>query len=456
MLTEPLDPKLVVHELVPLLLSHRRPPAQDGEQVGDDGILGGVEGGLPVAEMLLSRLVASRSAPAPARRCSFCLGVFSQIPLAKCASQIYKLQITMVLPRVLRRSILRRPRWRAASWRSLSSSPPSSASQAAVESRKYGHQGLFQLPLLNDGEGGGRTGWGLLADEGLANAKSSVAEVGSLADELRSLLSEIEQVRGGEGGEGGETLTTLRAAATEKTIGLLQNLDDVSNELCKVVDAAELCRNVHDSNAAKRGAEEAYMRISEFMQVLNVDRKLYRSLAMVCDEEELSRGLNEEQLRLATSLREDFESHGVHLSENDRQRAVSLQGEITRLGTVFSQTIVSARGAVALPLKVGCGSWSSILLQSESTHGYLSLPVRLWLAPPVCHRAAPARGHRRGRGPARHDGCRRCRERVQEHQRRVASGWRRRRRYKQSPLFPLHCHRSDRPNGDQLRPQVGS
>ena len=176
----------------------------------------------------------------------------------------------MVLSRLLRRAVLRRARWRAARWRSLSSS---ASAPSSVNHHAESNKGLFQLPLLNDGAGGGRRGWAQLADEGLAKAKSSVAAVGRLADELRSILSEIEQAAGeAETGQNSsssnsERLSSLRTTATEKTISLLQNLDDVSNELCKVVDAAELCRNVHDSDAAKRGAEEAYMRISEFIQV---------------------------------------------------------------------------------------------------------------------------------------------------------------------------------------------
>ena len=59
---------------------------------------------------------------------------------------------------------------------------------------------------------------------------------------------------------------------------LLLYLDAISNEICKVVDAAELCRHVHQSTEYKSSAENVFRNLSGIINELNSDESVYAKL----------------------------------------------------------------------------------------------------------------------------------------------------------------------------------
>lgn len=93
----------------------------------------------------------------------------------------------------------------------------------------------------------------------------------------------------------------------------LQALDQVSNEVCSVIDAAELCRNVHIDEAYRDMANKAFSKLSEYIHQLNTDIGIYEKLVEVMESEECSSQLLEEDILFATDLRYEFETGGIHL-----------------------------------------------------------------------------------------------------------------------------------------------
>ncbi|DAZ94936.1 TPA: hypothetical protein N0F65_012653 [Lagenidium giganteum] len=153
----------------------------------------------------------------------------------------------------------------------------------------------------------------------------------------------------------------------------LQLLDDISNTICSVIDAAELCRNVHPDESYRNAASECFTDLSDFIQNLNTEVELYQALRDVTENSELMATFTEEQKRMAILLRKEFERDGIHLSHYERKRVIALQNEITRLGMQFQQTMYTAREFIDVPEKV----------MKSLPHGILAVCERKFTQPSV-------------------------------------------------------------------------
>ncbi|RMX69712.1 hypothetical protein DD238_001718 [Peronospora effusa] len=149
-------------------------------------------------------------------------------------------------------------------------------------------------------------------------------------------------------------------AAASPGLQTLRILDDISNVICSVIDAAELCRNVHPNEDFRRAASESFTDLSNFIQNLNADVDLYRSLNTVTKDHISMKIFTPEQKRMGILLRNEFERDGIHLPHADRQRVVSLQNEITQLSMQFQSTMHSAREYVEIPATLMRGMPHSI------------------------------------------------------------------------------------------------
>ncbi|TDH72120.1 hypothetical protein CCR75_001239 [Bremia lactucae] len=167
----------------------------------------------------------------------------------------------------------------------------------------------------------------------------------------------------------------LRQELAVSTTGIqtLRALDDISNAICSVIDAAELCRNVHPIEDFRRAASKCFTELSDFIQNLNADKNLYKSIKSVTKNKEEMKSFSAEQRRMAILLRSEFERDGIHLSQRDRQRVIAVQNEITQLGMEFQSSISCAREFVEVPAKLLRGLPYSIASVCE----------RKWMNPSV-------------------------------------------------------------------------
>lgn len=61
----------------------------------------------------------------------------------------------------------------------------------------------------------------------------------------------------------------------------MRDFDDISETLCKVVDPAELCRNVHSSPQFREAASQVVEAISSYINQLNTNPTLYAVLSKI-------------------------------------------------------------------------------------------------------------------------------------------------------------------------------
>lgn len=140
------------------------------------------------------------------------------------------------------------------------------------------------------------------------------------------------------------------------TVGLL---DDISDILCRVVDAAEFCRNVHSDLNWQRAAQETCLSLGAYVQSLNMHTGLYTALSSALH---LHRGSNSacattnsgwssETFLVGKMLLRDFERCGVHLTGTPHGDAMqSLTRRSQELGMHITQNINNPDSLGALRL----------------------------------------------------------------------------------------------------------
>ncbi len=121
-------------------------------------------------------------------------------------------------------------------------------------------------------------------------------------------------------------------------------LDDISNTVCSVIDASELCRSVHASPQWREAASNAFHLLSEYIAELNADECLYQSLIPITtDADVMNHQLDEEERRMAIMLQKEFERDGIHLSKVERDEVRKLSGFVTQLETMFSNNLLQSK-----------------------------------------------------------------------------------------------------------------
>lgn len=120
----------------------------------------------------------------------------------------------------------------------------------------------------------------------------------------------------------------------------LLHLDEISNKVCSVIDASELCRSVHASAEWRNAASSAFQILSEYIAELNADTALYQSLVPITSNPEIMQNLTEEERRMAILLQKEFERDAIHLSDQERERVQQLNSFVVQLETMFTENLV--------------------------------------------------------------------------------------------------------------------
>lgn len=135
-----------------------------------------------------------------------------------------------------------------------------------------------------------------------------------------------------------ESESTANSAAA--AVDTLHTLDDISNEVCSVIDAAELCRSAHSSAQWREAADNAFALLSDYIAELNGDDTLYRALVTVTAGPYFAE-MSEEEQRVAILLQHEFERDGIHLPGEERGNVRAVIGHITQLEGMFNQNITT-------------------------------------------------------------------------------------------------------------------
>lgn len=124
---------------------------------------------------------------------------------------------------------------------------------------------------------------------------------------------------------------------------IIHAMDDISDTVCTVVDSAELCRNTHPEREYVEEANEASMKIYEYLHYLNTNHVLYDAVIKAEREGSLK---TEEAQRAAQTFRIDFEKGGIHLCKEKLERVNQLNLAITQLGREFGENLLKDPGQV--------------------------------------------------------------------------------------------------------------
>eukprot|EP00569_Conticribra_weissflogii_P020502 CAMPEP_0171429972 /NCGR_PEP_ID=MMETSP0881-20121228/6257_1 /TAXON_ID=67004 /ORGANISM="Thalassiosira weissflogii, Strain CCMP1336" /LENGTH=448 /DNA_ID=CAMNT_0011950011 /DNA_START=44 /DNA_END=1387 /DNA_ORIENTATION=- len=186
---------------------------------------------------------------------------------------------------------------------------------------------LFQLPDLSH------------PSDFLRLAQTAISECNFIRCDLASSLS--------DGASPPPSSSSLRTTI-QRAKRTLHSLDQISNVVCTVIDAAELCRSVHASPLWRRGAADAFGMLSDYIGSLNADENLYRSLMRFVFLEsdggpekdgDVLEGLPPAYRRMAHAMRREFERDGIHLSYDRREEARETNNAIVGLESLFSNNI---------------------------------------------------------------------------------------------------------------------
>ena len=121
-------------------------------------------------------------------------------------------------------------------------------------------------------------------------------------------------------------LALVHALEADPTRGLhtLQQLDCISDALCKVLDCAEFVRQNHADEAWKGSADRVYRDLASLMHGLNAHKPLHDALVAITGDVGAMGRLSPQQQRMAVLLQAEFERDGIHLPDAERLRLVAL------------------------------------------------------------------------------------------------------------------------------------
>lgn len=120
----------------------------------------------------------------------------------------------------------------------------------------------------------------------------------------------------------------------------LRLLDAISNTICSVIDAAEMCRSVHYDPEWRISASDAFHTLSEYISELNGDVSLHATLVRITENRDIMESLTDEERRMANMLQNEFERDGIHLPVEEREEVKRTNGHIVKLESLFMDNLM--------------------------------------------------------------------------------------------------------------------
>lgn len=152
-----------------------------------------------------------------------------------------------------------------------------------------------------------------------------------------------------------ESLTSLALSAPPGP-QTVRSLDDISDEVCRTLDAAEFCRATHRDARWRDAAERACLTLGGYVQRLNTHEPLCERLGeaiAAMDRDGYARRSKDaaETVLVANMLLRDFERFGVQLRGRERLAMDSLIGEAQRVGYAIGRNLAdpNALGTLTVP-----------------------------------------------------------------------------------------------------------
>ena len=123
--------------------------------------------------------------------------------------------------------------------------------------------------------------------------------------------------------------------ADDPDVTIIDSMDQLSDELCRVADLAECIRQVHPNPDMASAAQFACLELNSYVEELNTNTGLYTALRRLMDSNVYS-ALDKVTKRTADVFMHDFEISGIHLKEDIRKKVVELNARLLEIGYKFS------------------------------------------------------------------------------------------------------------------------
>ncbi|UJR25376.1 hypothetical protein I4U23_006724 [Adineta vaga] len=112
---------------------------------------------------------------------------------------------------------------------------------------------------------------------------------------------------------------------------IVEILDEISDEICRVADLAEFIRHVDVNRELKQAAEQAYGMLHHLVEKMNTNTKLYEQAKQAYETGEG----DETDQRVLKLYLIDFERSGIRLNEEQRANYLQLHEDILQLENQF-------------------------------------------------------------------------------------------------------------------------
>lgn len=146
-----------------------------------------------------------------------------------------------------------------------------------------------------------------------------------------------------------ETLVSARALtdhmiedqSAESLRSYIQELDRLSDMLCRVIDLCEFVRVAHPDSSFVKAAEECHYQLFEHMNILNTSKPLFDKLEKVLFDKKLNikQSLTKEEVAVGELLYADFKKSGIDMDSSTGETFVQLSSYIANAGQEFNNNI---------------------------------------------------------------------------------------------------------------------
>ena len=155
---------------------------------------------------------------------------------------------------------------------------------------------------------------------------------------------------------------------------VVQDLDRLSDLLCRVIDLSDFVRSVHPDGRIQAAASQAYATMFQYMNVLNTTTGLNDRLKLAASMSEVRLSWSEEERAVAAILIKDFSKSAIDLGDDDRRAFVDMSDKITAVGNDFVDNISAKRQYLSLQSSQMRGM-DPVLVKQLTKWGSVSLPT---------------------------------------------------------------------------------
>ena len=156
---------------------------------------------------------------------------------------------------------------------------------------------------------------------------------------------------------------------------IAQDLDRLSDLLCRIIDLADFVRSTHPDPAFQNAANEAHALMFQYMNTLNTTTGLNDQLGKALLNTEVISSWTEEEKTVAQLLKKDFSQSAIDLPRAKREKFVELSSTISALGSKFVDEMRPAKMSLAIESGRLKGMNPMFLKQLQNRRGHVILPI---------------------------------------------------------------------------------